>query len=401
MSAITFFKPCGTGNYEWLQLGSVGDESRDYSVGDAERLAAEAGATELVLIAPAEQVVLREVDFDPSEKKLLRQTLPYSLEEELAEDVEDLHFALGSPAESSVNVAVVKRDLMEQWCDSLAEEQLEAQEIVSELQLLPLIENGWTLLVRNEQWLVRIDGRRGFALEAETAGLALQLLLDETEQLPEQLLVCCDEERQPAIQSQLPEMLRGIVQWRNEPYWSLIADGWQQQQTRINLFQGDFALSLPWKKWWKSWRVVGYALLAAVVLNLVLAVAQVKILEARNLALRAETEQAYRSAIPRGAVMDPAQQLRRKVSALRSSGGEGFVSLLDRVAQVLTSVKGLELQSINYTEKQSELRLTIVAPEFNDVETVRSKLEKAGLTAELTGSNAEGSKTRARLRVRG
>ena len=45
--------------------------------------------------------------------------------------------------------------------------------------------------------------------------------------------------------------------------------------------------------------------------------------------------------------------------------------------------------------------MTILASGFNDVETARANLEKLGLKAELTGSNAEGDKTRARLRVRG
>jgi hypothetical protein len=42
-----------------------------------------------------------------------------------------------------------------------------------------------------------------------------------------------------------------------------------------------------------------------------------------------------------------------------------------------------------------------MATSFNEVESLRSKIAELGLTAEMTGSNAVGDKTRARLRIQG
>ena len=130
-------------------------------------------------------------------------------------------------------------------------------------------------------------------------------------------------------------------------------------------------------------------------------VTELQVLENRNGELRAQIEQAYRKAIPRGAVLDPEKQLRRQVNVMTGASGQGFVSLLGQIGPVLGAVDGLILQSLNYNEKQSEVRLTIVAASFDDVETARADLEALGLKAELTGSSSEGDKTRARLRVRG
>lgn len=402
MSVTTLFRPCGTGNYEWLQLDSQPTSgATDYAVGDIERLQEQAAEGQIAFIAPAEKIGLRVVAFDASERKLLRQTIPYSLEEDLAEDVDSLHFALGGIADQQVDVAVVKRELLEQWRDELAGQDLDIQQVYSELQLLPLEADAWTLLVRDGQWLLRYGISQGFAVDAENAGLTLQLLLDEQSVPPARLLVFAEPDQRDAITAQLPEMLRGGVEWQDEDYWHMVQRGFDQPVSRINLLQGDYAVSLPWKKWWRVWKVTAILVGVAVLFNIIARFVGIQVLEHRNLALRQETESVYRSVVPRGAVMDPARQLRSKVEAMGAGGGERFVPLLDRVARVLVAIDGLQVQTLNYNEQQSEMRVTIITNGFNDVENARVSLEKAGLRAELTGSNAEGDKTRARLKIGG
>src|SRR5690606_25786668 len=52
-------------------------------------------AGDAVLVVPAERALLREVKVADAERRLLRRTVPYSLEEELLGDVEAQHFAFG------------------------------------------------------------------------------------------------------------------------------------------------------------------------------------------------------------------------------------------------------------------------------------------------------------------
>ncbi|MEE8059258.1 MAG: type II secretion system protein GspL [Pseudomonadales bacterium] len=407
MNATILIKPCGVGNYQCLQLGETGHE---HFVGDSERLADAAENTTLVYIAPAEAITLRTVHFDNHEKKILQKTLPYSLEEDLVDDVEDLHFALGAIANNTVLLTIVNRQLLSQWLEDLEQQGVEIQQLVSELQLLPVANNSWSLLVENDRWLLRSAGSEGFAMEADSASLALQLLLDQADPLPEQLRVYCQQDQQPSILSRLSEMLRGMVEWSDDDYWQVVADGYLQngqnkqngqQFIPINLLQGDYALSLPWRKWWKRWQIAAMLLLSATVLQLGVTFGEMEVLESDNLELRVAIERSYRSVVPKGAVMDPERQLRRKVNALKGSSGEGFVTLFDRIGKVLAKTEGLSLQSLNYTEKQAEIRLTVLANDFDSVETVRANLEELGLIAELTGSSIEGSKTRARLRIKG
>lgn len=400
MSTVTLFKPCGVGNFEWLRLAAdTVDDNAEYAVGDAERLQEETGSESLVLIAPADKIGLRVFEFEASERKLLRQTVPYSLEDDLIDDVESLHFALGHINDARVDVAFVERDSVAEWRAQCAEQGLELQQVISELQLLPYQPDCWTLVVGDELWRIRYGVSQGFAMEADSAALALQLLLDNAAQPPAQLLVYANGADRDAIVNQLPELLRGLVSWQDDDYWTMVARAFRQGPEPINLLQGEFAVSLPWKKWWGFWKTTAILVAAAVVVNIVFKVVSIQVLEHRNLQLRADTEQAYRQAIPRGAVIRPEQQLRRQVEGLRGGSGERFMPLLDRIATVLASVPGLQLQTLNYSGNQGEVRVTLLANGFNDVEVARSSLEKAGLQAELGGSNSEGAKTRARLRI--
>lgn len=404
MASTILAKQCGIGNYEWLSFDS--GAVSDLIVSDAEELQqrAEAGA-DITLLVSAELVSLSSAGFEQHERKMLRQTLPYTLEDECVDDVDNLHFALGEVSADHVPLAVIDRQQLEDIIADNAQQQLDVQQLVCELQFIPLADNVWTLQIDDQRWLIRISADKAYAFDADTAALALQLLLDEQGQVPEQLIIYAAIDNQAAIIAQLPELLKGVVNWHEADYWQTISEGFlQSQQARspvINLLQGDYVRSLPWAKWWGFWRVAVILFLIVIAIQFASTLARLQIAKQKNVELRAQTEQAYRKAIPKGAVMDPEKQLSRKVNAMKGSGGDGLMVLLAQIAEVFSTIDGLSLQSLNYSEKQTEVRVTILAAGFNDVETARANLEKLGLKAELTGSSADDGKTRARLRIRG
>ena len=66
---------------------------------------------------PGTDVLLAEPEVPVKAGAKLAQVVPYALEEQLAEDIENLHFAVGKRAQDSLTtpVAVVPRTLMENW----------------------------------------------------------------------------------------------------------------------------------------------------------------------------------------------------------------------------------------------------------------------------------------------
>ncbi len=363
--------------------------------GDAQVFAEDARAhtADLVLVVPAQKVLLQEVAFAAHERKLLRQTIPYSLEEQLLDDVDTQHFALGAIADEHVPVAIIDKQWLAAWLQQCQKAGLDIKRVLPEQLLLPYREHCWTLQVEPRRWLVRVGAYRGFALEPESAKIALQLLLDRVDELPQQLLVCSDEPIETLL-PQLPELLRGMIDVLEKQTLTLA-----ENSPLIDFMQGAFARTLPWQRWWWQWRPAAIMFAAAVALHLVVGGVQHHRLNKQNIALRRQIEDVYRSVEPRGVVNDPELQLRRKLQTLQGHQGGAVLPLLQQVGGVLKTVDGVAVQNLTYSEHQGELRVSLSANAFKDVEAVRAAIANTGLNAQLVGSNTDGDKTRAQLRI--
>ena len=68
---------------------------------------------------------------------------------------------------------------------------------------------------------------------------------------------------------------------------------------------------------------------------------------------------------------------------------------------VIDGQRGTSIESLNYSQRGSEMRLNIRAPDFGAVERVRAGLAGAGVEAVMESSTNDGDGVRARLRVGG
>jgi type II secretion system protein L len=363
--------------------------------GSAAELAAAAVAreAELILVVPAQRVLLQDVAFATSERRLLRQTLPYDLEEQLIDDVDRQHFALGAIDGSLVPVAIVEKEWLTAWLLRCDQAGLDIKSVLPEQLLLPWQPGCWSLWPTDERWLVRVDRYRGFALEPASAALALQLMLDGAGELPSKLLIHGTPTAE--LLEQLPELLRGMVEAAEPPQWSVPAAG----APIIDLLQGNLARILPWRRWWDQWRRPAIALAVVLAVQFIVMGVEHRSLSKQNIALRQQVEAVYRTVEPKGVVNDPELQLKRKVQGLQGQQGGAALPLLQKVGTALKGTPNISVQNLTYSERQGEFRLSITAAAFKDIEAARVAMEKAGLDAQLVGSNADGDKTRAQLRI--
>ena len=344
--------------------------------------------------APATAVRLQRLQIRAEEKKHLARSLPYMLEEQLAQDVDALHFALREIAPLDYGVGICELAHMEGWQSLLSE--LPVTRWLPEPLLLPWREGEWCLLLERGQALLRTGLCEGAGLERELTGALLQSAL-ATGTTPQALIVYGDD--QDADTALVPAPLRDRVQWRRGNLASalLLADDLDQG---LNLLQGAFAPRLPLGRWWQEWRRVAVLFGAAVALQLLATWADYSQLDRQNLALRGAIESSYRQANPRGAVVDPERQLARQLSDLRGGAqSSGFVGLVAQVGEVLAANPGTSIASLNYSQRAGEMRLNILASDYGAVERIREAIGATGLEASLENSSAQDDGVRARLRV--
>lgn len=350
--------------------------------------------------APGADTRLLALPVAPEEKKHLNQSLPYSLEEQVAVDVDTLHFASCPLDDSLYAVAITARARMDEW-QALLADYPGISLWVPEPLLLPWQEGEWCLVVEGDSAVMRVGQCAGFTVERELVNALSRSVLDDTGatqvSAPHTVVVYgADQEADTAL---LPEALRDIVQWRRGNLCAALLLS-EAPQVKLNLLQGDFAPRLPLMLWWTQWRAVAAVLAAAFLLQLAGVYAEYRGLSAQNTALRGAVEQSYRRAFPQGAVVDAEKQLRRQLDVLGGSGqASGFIGLLDRVGGAIAGMPGTTIASINYNDKGDEMRLNIIAADFEGVEQLRAKIHEAGLDATMESSNMQGTRVSARLRV--
>ncbi|MEP1470630.1 MAG: type II secretion system protein GspL [Halieaceae bacterium] len=351
--------------------------------------------TNAVFAAPGEDVRLQELQISPEEKKHLDKSLPYMLEEQLAEDVDGLHFATAPLAPLSYSVALCSLDKMAQWQEQLAGLEGIGQWLPEPL-LLPWQQGEWTLLLEGDRVLMRTGACEGLAAEREL--LPVMLASAEAGSGVPTALIVYGENQQDDIDL-LPEHLQSAVQWRKGNFCTALLLS-SLESGVPNLRQGEFSSRLPLRRWWQQWRMVAAVFAVAFLLQLLATGADYWQLKQENLALRTAVQSSYREAYPRGAVVDAEKQLRRQLDALRGSGqSSGFVSLLERVGSVISARPGTAIASINYSDKSGEMRMNILASDYEAVEQIRAGINKAGLEAVMENSSAQGDRVRARLRI--
>lgn len=388
------------GRLAWYPPGASDEPRWLDSDADREQLMAlcrEQGAP--CFAVPGADVRLLRLDVSAQEKKHISKSLPFMLEEEVATDIEDIHFSCATLDKTQLAVALCAREKMLQWQTQLTDYPGIRQWLPEPL-LLPWQRGEWCLVREGDNTVVRTGQCEGFSVEIELLPQMLAAAL-RGQEAPQAIIYY--GQQQEADVELLPTALRDRVQWRRGNFYSAlmlsdVSSG--DNPDTINLLQGEFGVRLPLRRWWREWRAVAMVFGVAVCLHLVATYSDYLKLKQDNLALRAAVEQSYRQAYPRGAVVDAEKQLRRQLSALRGSGqASGFISLMDRVGAVIAGSAGTSIATINYTDKGGEMRMNIVATDFEAVERVREQINKSGLKAVMESSSVQGDQVRARLRV--
>jgi type II secretion system protein L len=318
------------------------------------------------------------------------------LEEQVATDIDELHFAYQSVDKTHLSVAICSTQKMSEWQAQLADYP-GINRWLPEPLLLPWQEGEWCLVLENESAVIRTDLCAGCSIELTMVPALLASALEATTAPQAVIVYGTDQEADTAL---LPAQLQQAVQWRRGNLYSALMLSEPSDAAALDLLQGAYAPRLPLARWWRQWRVVAGAFAIAVSLHLLATYVDYRSLKNDNLALRSAVLDSYRKAYPKGAVVDAEKQLRRQLDALHGSAqGSGFVSLMDRVGSVLASRPGTTIVSINYNDKGDEMRMNIVAADFEAVEQMRADINDAGLQAVMESSSAQGDRVRARLRV--
>lgn len=388
-----------------IRLDSAG-AVRDWALLDEEgRLAGEvrqgdlpdAANRRVTVLVPGEDVVLTHARVPGRNRQRVLQAVPFALEEQFAEDIENLHFATGvQPGDKGYPVAVVARARMAGWVERLKALKLAPEAMYAEVQVLPLTSDAWSMLVEGDRALVRSDAHGGFASDLSMIGTLFNLYAGR-ESAPERVQVYGDT-----------VVDLGVVDAFNvdesRPPLAWMAAG-LAQGAGVNLLQGAFSFREDVGALLRPWRATAALLAACVVAALVAVGVENFRLERQQEAMSAEIDQLFRATFPEvQRVVNARAQMEQALHRLeRQTGGAGteFLALLGETGTVLQRTRGIQVSGASF--RDGRLDLELAADNLQVLDELKQALTGGGrLKAEIQSATTEsGQKVKSRLRVEG
>lgn len=347
----------------------------------------------IVLLVPGVDVRLTQVTVPARQPAKVLQAAPYALEDQLAVDVETLHFALGPrQADGSFPVAVVAKARMEEWLTPLRERGLKADMVVPETLCLPATEaERWSSLAEPCQITVRTAPYAGFGCVIDDLPIFLEMASPD-KKIPLRIVIPRSFNGD-FTQLQWPvELLPGFA----EPLESLLQN--YHPATSINLLQGDYAQREGIRSHLQPWRIA--AMLAAALIGLTWLNHGVQAFKLGR-ELRAQEEhnvQRYQQIYPAETrIVDLAAQTEQH---LTGSGGKqaDFTSLVASLSGALSATSGLSLQSLQFRE--GALFASLSGTDLQQLEALRAwfgRQRTVSLEVQSANAGSEGLQIRLKL----
>ncbi|TLZ06396.1 MAG: hypothetical protein E6K31_16195 [Gammaproteobacteria bacterium] len=353
----------------WLVADARGAPAGPAQSGPLTLAAARAAGRRVCVLVPGADVLLAEPEVPVKAGAKLQQLLPYALEEQLADDIDDLHFAVGKRAGDSARAP--------------------GQAVV---------------LLEEDGVFVRSPGACPVTLPADALAEALEIAQSGAEQSA--------------------GGARGLILYTGAPEWQrhsaqieaaragfdgikiqLLTGGplalFAQQlpaATPINLLQGAYAPTAARAVGLKAWRVAAILLVSVIGLHLVGKIGELQVLKSRERQLDASIRDTFHAAMPGDPnTLDARRRMEQRLNATRGAGG-GLLPALQALAQARDATPGMNVQSLQFHGGALDMKLS--APDAASLDRVSQALRTSGWRADLTGGSNAASGYEGHIQVR-
>ena len=395
----------------WVAVDGNGTRRSPPVTGPIVDAAKDVGDRAVIVLVPATSVLTTAVDLPIKGGARLRAALPYALEEHLADDIENLHFASGSRRESGLlPVSVVAHEQMLEWLALLDRAGIAAQQMVPENHGLARIPGTLSLLVAENQVMFNDGAENEFVIQGvkPSDALAVAGALDgETAENSSgsHLLVYCE----PADEVEFEHDWNALRHEMDSVDINLLPDGVLPRLAvtvaaghGVNLLQGRYGAKVEYSGIFQPWRYVAGLILALVVLGFGGKAIDYYRLAQEYDSVKEQFTAEYRQIRPgdNQEVVDPVNV----VMSIRQSLGTGtstetFLPSLKQLSLALQQNNTAEIESISYRAGIIDVRLT--APDVATLDNIQKIVSTSGqFTASIQSTDQVGDKISSRIQIR-
>jgi len=349
----------------------------------------------VVVFVPGVDVRLTAVTVPARQAAKVLQAAPFVLEDQFAEDVDTLHFAIGPRQVSgSFPIAVVARAQVDEWLAPFNAAKVRVAALVPDTLALPWQNDGpWSVLPDAGQMIVRNGAYAGFSCVPDDFELLLQLA-ENGEQSSLRILVARDDATDYTRLNRPLDLLPGF----DHPLEALIRH-WKPAQS-IDLLQGGYSQRDDIHRYWQPWKRAAQLAAAALLLGIGLNIADSTRLKREIAAQQAVNEQNFRRLFPRETrIINLDAQVDQQLRLLHGGSSQsGLFELMQSAASGLAENPGLTLRNIQFRE--GVLFLDLSGTDLQVLERLRTWFNShrgAKLDVESADSNENGVQIRLKL----
>jgi type II secretion system protein L len=383
-------------NPKYALLGKRQTETQ-FTSSDWEKIRSLTRGRRVLLLVPDNEVVLTSVKIPSKNKKQLMQAIPYALEDTLAEDIEDLHFAVHDNQDLGTQVAVINRQKLDSFLVLLRKNGIAVHFALPQLLVLPLEKGAWS--IQQEQLnsesdktvSVRLNDFYGFTCDESLLTLFLEQL-DTTP--PEFIFTNISKEDLP---EELQEYPLKAIDGNNIQYKSVAS------ALPLNLITGFVSKKRESNVNWKIWK-------PTLVLGSLVAAAWLGIFGWQNQQLTNESKHLtqtinniFNTTFPnKNHKGNAVARMQSELTLLKRNSGKTIDSplpLISQISPLLKQFKDVSLQEVRY--KENELTFVMHSPNLARLESFKKDAaQKMKLKVDLKSSTTTANKVEAILTIK-
>jgi len=394
---------------DWVFIQPNGEASSVIESGTLSELAeknknALADASYINCIINAELVSYSEINIPAKNRQRALQAIPFALEDQLAEDIDQLHFAIGKASDNSYPVISIAHHSLKDLLEKCQPAGINIDAMYVDILSLPdntQSENNWTVLQSNSK--ASILTTDGDLINADSDSLPVffaSLIQQKVENLPDTVNYYHEDNSEAEELALAEEVSLKKICYKQTPL--MLFSSQLSNPSMLNILQGSYQVTRESNQWWRPWKTA--AIIAAVALGLHIISGGINLnqLQQENKLIEKEITHIYKKSFPRSKkIVNARVQMENKLKQLKKSSGKtdySFSDILLDTAPLIKQTAGVEMQGISYHNRKLELQLTL--DKLSTAEALKNKLNKLSrVKAELLSASSEAKQVNARIRL--
>ncbi|MDJ0794411.1 MAG: type II secretion system protein GspL [Woeseiaceae bacterium] len=398
---------------EWIVVDDNGTRRSPPAAGSLAEAAASVRNRPVIVLLPATEILTTTVDLPVRGGARLNAALPYALEEQVAADVDDMHFAAGDKHDSGIRpVAAVARATMDGWVDQLEAAGIQPWKLVPENYGVARVPGTMSVLVDGSRVMFNDGEDVEFVLEGATPSDALvaagQLNDRQDDDVPEQsghLVVWCspeDEERLSHEWITLRHELSSVD-------INLLPDGALARLAvtvasgqGVNLLQGRYGPKADYGSWLRPWSAAASLLIGLGLIGFAAKGVDYYRLAQEQAVLKTQFTQELRQIRPvdNREVLDPVgivTSLKRGLGT--TTAPQVFLPSLRELSSAIAQNSNASIEAISYRAGVIDVRLS--SPDVETVGNIQKAISASGaFNATIQSTDKVADRINSRIQIR-